>query len=91
MDTNLSSKIITGGGESWCHGSEQATKQQSSEWKLLGSSRPEKTLHVKCNVRTMLICFFTLEVSYTQNSTLQTRPTCSGKTAKKFSSEHSNL
>lgn len=54
---NFFSRIITG-DEFWCHSYEPETKQPSSQWKHVIFTRKKKTLQAKCNVQTMLICFF---------------------------------
>jgi len=56
-DETFLSRVITG-DESWIYGYHPETKQQSSQWKIPTSSRPNKTRQVKSNVKSMIITFF---------------------------------
>ena len=59
-DPNFISNIITG-DETWVYGYDPDTKQQSSQWKLPNSPRPEKAHQVRSNVKSMLIIFFYIQ------------------------------
>jgi histone-lysine N-methyltransferase SETMAR len=56
-DPDLLSKVITG-DESWIDDYDPEIKQQSSQWKCPSSPWLKKTLQVKSNVTSLLICFF---------------------------------
>ena len=56
-DPDFLSKVITG-DESCVDGYDSEIKQQSSQWKCPSSPWLKKTLQVKSNVKSVLICFF---------------------------------
>ena len=56
-DPNFLSRDITG-DESWLYDYDLETKQQSSQWKMPSSLRPNKVRQVRSNIKSMLIIFF---------------------------------
>jgi len=59
-DPHFMAKIITE-DETWVYGYDPETRNQSSQWKTSGSSRPKKARQSKSNVKVMLIFFFDSE------------------------------
>jgi len=58
---NFLSKVITG-DKMWGYCYNPGTKQLSSQWKSLYSSRPKKLRQVRSKVRSMLVIFLDCEV-----------------------------
>ena len=54
-------KKVTTGDESWVHGQNPETKQQSSQWKRPDDPRPIKARKSRSNVKLMMIVFFDYE------------------------------
>ena len=53
---NFLSRLITG-DESWVHGYDRETKQQSMQWETKSSTRPKKAGQVRSTFKSMLISF----------------------------------
>jgi len=56
-DPSFMSRVING-DQSWVYGYDPETKQQSSQWKSPGSSRPKKARQSRSATKSMLIVFF---------------------------------
>ena len=59
-DPSFMSRVITG-NESWVYGYDSETKQQSSQWKSPGHSRPKKARQSCSVTKSMLIEFFDIQ------------------------------
>ena len=59
-DENVVKKVITG-DESWVHGYDPETKQQSSQWNRPDEPRPKKARQSRSHVKSMPIIFFGCE------------------------------
>ena len=59
-DVQFLKNIVTG-DESWVHGYDPETKQQSSQWKGPTSPRPKKGRQVRNKTKVMLLAFFDSE------------------------------
>ena len=59
-DPSIMSRFITG-NEIWVYGYDPETKQQSSQWKSLGSPRPKKARQSRSMTKSMLIVFFDIQ------------------------------
>jgi hypothetical protein len=59
-DAAFLSRVITG-HKSWIYGYDPETKQQSSQWKIPNSPRPNKAGQAKSKVRSMFSIFFDIK------------------------------
>jgi len=69
--TEISFKNVITGDETWIFEYDPETKRQSKEWHTSASPHPKKVRMSKSKIKSILICFFTVEGLSIQNLCLK--------------------